>query len=234
MSVNSLMEKKRAKSKNAKEKFAKRAKKARAKETRNKTILLLVVLALVGFAVAALTPVLPDQIYARIQRDKLDPPTAVAEGKIKSLFQLAVFYGWTFREPEAMQMYDEISLLVNGFTITEFTQDRDKALAKRQKALNDVKRQRIQGPPYTISDSDVLYYGKAIYEAGQLVKKLRSDQVMINLYRHLYMADFMARDAGARTNAKAKPFPNPDLTTRDDPELTQIIDNRVARWEGRK
>lgn len=178
--------------------MARRAKRARFFKEQKKRIMLGFVCFLLLVFVVFFTPFGPDYYYGKIQLNKFSSRGVVNSGAIRDLYKLGVFYSWTLRKNEAMEMYDEIAKAYYGFSFSEFAADPERSWDKRFAAEKNVAKGTSAGPPFRIDDSDIPFVGLALHEAAFLVKDSgRSKQYARRLFRDLYMGDFYENNPGA-------------------------------------
>jgi hypothetical protein len=204
--------------KRARERMAKRSKRARWWKEQKKHVLMIVGGIVLIFGLMVFTPFGPDWYYNRIQNSKLAGPGQMTQGTIKRLYNLGVFYSYSFRSSEAVKIYDEVATYFYGFTFSEFAMNPLAAMDKRYAAEDLIAENASVGPPYSITGEDLKYVGLCLAEAGFLAQDSgRSRILAANLFNELYMGDFYAE--------------HPEAC---DPETTELVKAAGDRLAGRR
>lgn len=217
MMARSMLNAKAAQAAAARARMSKRAKRARWwKENKKRvTIASLGFLALVFLGL--FTPWGPDYYYGGIQNRLMESPTRMAPNTIKDLYKLGVFYNFTLREDQAMEMYNEIAKYYYAFTFTEYSVDPESALERRYEAERRIKRQEAKGPPFEVPQNEIKYVALAIWRAGEILQKGGSRQFTYNIYKDLYLTEMIE-----------------DHPYAIDSGTKAIVEGYVQRREGRR
>lgn len=215
--AKSVLKDKQAKAAAARARMAKRSKRQRWIKENKKRITYCVLGFILLVFLAIFTPFGPDFYYNNIQMRKMESPTNIAPGTLKDLYSLAMFYQYTFRTKQALEVYNEMAGYYYVFKLTEYANNPDMAWEKRRTALNAVKSGGSKGPPFTINDIDMPYVGLAIFRAGEIMQGDQPKQFVYRIYKDLYLEEFKVEHPEA---VEEKP--------------TELIQRFVDKVEGRR
>lgn len=215
--AKSIIGAKQAKAAAARARMAKRSRRQRwIKENKKRITIGILVFIVIAF-LAIFTPWGPEFYYNEVQARKMESKDVVSPGAIRDLYSLATFYHYSFREKNALDIYNEIGIAYFGFKITDYGLSPENAKEKRRQAeLN--KKKGVSGiPPFKIDDSDLPYVGLAIFRTGEIMQKDRPKQFIYRVYQELYLDEFLEE--------------HPDAA---DADITDEVQRYVDRFMGRR
>lgn len=181
----------------ARARMAARSKRARFFKE-NKKRITYSILGLIGFVVFAFfTPFGPDYYYGKLQQRKWESSGVIAPGYLPGLLKLARFYGYTFRQEQAMKTYNEIAQIYYGVPFNEFALSPTTALEKRYQKADNVAKGLDKGPPFKVPTGDVPAVGYSIQEMADIYVAQGRRGWGRNLIRDLFIGDFLEEQPNA-------------------------------------
>lgn len=196
----------------ARNRMAKRAKRQRFFKENKQRIMYAVIFLVLFLIFAFMTPYGPEYYKSKIDETKMTSKSYVREGYVKQLYNLGMFYNYTFRETEALNCFNEIYRLYAGYSLLDYVANPEESFEKQRQTLLSIERDGFAGPPFKISDSDLPYVGYAIYHAGESMVKTMSRLLVNKAYADLYIGEFYEK--------------HPD---KCDPEVTDLIRSYIRK-----